>query len=363
VGCQIPYRCIVPAGLDNVWIASRCLGVTQDAGYSIRMERDIQRAGEAAGYAAALAVQHGVDARDVPFPELKAALDATGALELDMADPTFSRHLDPEALEPPPDRHELIEESLVRLDEGKAGKHLAHLYFLGHDAPDRVRQRLDSDDDRVSWFAAGICAMWGDQSAEPRLLEALRNGEWGYDELDRDLPPLGGKDGWIPNPMDVPLMAPNWLTAVRLLGLCGTERTLETLEGFAADADHSLDTRIAIGLAVELLAKREQADVDRAASLLKSLTESEIPGRLSFPKRQVPALAEQARRDGDVEETRVKHGGRPSQEPEDHIWQLHVVIARTRIALGLAPQDEAREFLEDERAYVRRAFSEVLGKS
>jgi hypothetical protein len=161
--------------------------------------------------------------------------------------------------------------------------------------------------------------------------------------------------------MDVTRLAPNWLTAIRLLGLCGGEQTLATLEGFAADADHSLDTRVAIALAVELLAQRGRADADRAAALLRTLTEGDIPGRVSYPKRKVPALAERARRVADLDDIRVKHGGRPGQEPEDHIWQLHVVIARARLALGLPAQEAAESFVEDERGFVRRAFREVLG--
>jgi hypothetical protein len=231
---------------------------------------------------------------------------------------------------------------------------------MGEAVADRVRARLDADDDRVSWFAAGICAAWGDPAAEQRLLRAVRNGEWGFDEeKDRDLPYTNPERP--SSPMNTERLAPNWLTALRMVGLCGGRDALETLSGFAADADHSLDTRLAVALSVELLAGRGEVDADAACTLLDRLPEGDIPGRVSFPHRKVSPVAEYARGGRDVEEVRLKQGGRPNQEPEDHIWQLHLVIARARLALGREPQAEAAGFLHDERGFVRRAFAEVLG--
>src|SRR5690606_20331004 len=50
---DLPYRMLLPKGLRNVWVACRAAGIDSDAAYCVRMQRDMQRLGEAAGIAAA----------------------------------------------------------------------------------------------------------------------------------------------------------------------------------------------------------------------------------------------------------------------------------------------------------------------
>jgi hypothetical protein len=80
-GCEIPYRILLPQGLDNVWLACRALGVSQDAHHSLRMQRDMQRIGEVSGIAAALSRQTHGKSRAVDFELLRATLETSGALE------------------------------------------------------------------------------------------------------------------------------------------------------------------------------------------------------------------------------------------------------------------------------------------
>ncbi|NJL32343.1 MAG: FAD-dependent oxidoreductase [Phycisphaerales bacterium] len=81
VAAQMPYRMLLPKGLDNVWIASRCAGVSQDAHHSLRMQRDMQRIGEAAGIAAALCATAGTGSRLVNHAELKTPAAGKRSLE------------------------------------------------------------------------------------------------------------------------------------------------------------------------------------------------------------------------------------------------------------------------------------------
>lgn len=52
----IPYRCLIPAGLDNTLVAGRCLSATHDAHASVRSMAQCMAMGQAAGTAAALAL-------------------------------------------------------------------------------------------------------------------------------------------------------------------------------------------------------------------------------------------------------------------------------------------------------------------
>jgi hypothetical protein len=76
---QIPYRSLVPAGLDGVLVAGRCLSATHEAQGATRVMPPSFAMGEAAGAAAALSVRHGTSPRDVSIPELQQALVRQGA--------------------------------------------------------------------------------------------------------------------------------------------------------------------------------------------------------------------------------------------------------------------------------------------
>lgn len=54
----IPYRCLIPADLDNALVAGRCLSATHDAHASVRSMAQCMAMGQAAGTAAALALDH-----------------------------------------------------------------------------------------------------------------------------------------------------------------------------------------------------------------------------------------------------------------------------------------------------------------
>jgi hypothetical protein len=72
---EIPYRCLLPVGLDNVLVAGRCLSASFVAQSSVRIQPVCRALGEAAGAAAALSVRSGVNPRDLPYDSLRAELD------------------------------------------------------------------------------------------------------------------------------------------------------------------------------------------------------------------------------------------------------------------------------------------------
>jgi hypothetical protein len=76
---QIPYRTLVPASLDGVLVAGRCISATHEAMGATRVMPPAFAMGEAAGTAAAIAVEHRVPVRDVPIPNLQQMLVRRGA--------------------------------------------------------------------------------------------------------------------------------------------------------------------------------------------------------------------------------------------------------------------------------------------
>lgn len=75
----IPYRVLVPRGLSNVLVAGRCVSADRYLQGSIRVMPGCYITGQAAGLAAALAIERGTDTRGFPVAELQRRLKAIGA--------------------------------------------------------------------------------------------------------------------------------------------------------------------------------------------------------------------------------------------------------------------------------------------
>ena len=78
-GYDIPYRCLVPAKLDGLLVAGRCISSEQPPYESHRAMVPIMAIGQAAGLAAALCCRRSCRPRDLEVPSLQAALIAQGA--------------------------------------------------------------------------------------------------------------------------------------------------------------------------------------------------------------------------------------------------------------------------------------------
>jgi hypothetical protein len=79
--CDVPYRCLLPQGVDGLLVASRALSVDREVSMGVRMQRDIQKLGEAAGLAAAMSARDQVDPRQVSLLALQSRLVERGVLK------------------------------------------------------------------------------------------------------------------------------------------------------------------------------------------------------------------------------------------------------------------------------------------
>jgi hypothetical protein len=76
---QLPYRMIVPRGVDNMFVAGRCASMTHDGQSSSRVSGPCFAMGQAAGTAADLALSAGVTPAKVDVPALQRRLEKDGA--------------------------------------------------------------------------------------------------------------------------------------------------------------------------------------------------------------------------------------------------------------------------------------------
>ncbi|MFD1676633.1 FAD-dependent oxidoreductase [Alicyclobacillus fodiniaquatilis] len=77
---EIPYRAIVPAGIDGVYVVGKAFSATHDGLPAIRMQADLENLGCVAGIAARLCVAEGVTPQTLPVDTLQQRLTQSGML-------------------------------------------------------------------------------------------------------------------------------------------------------------------------------------------------------------------------------------------------------------------------------------------
>jgi hypothetical protein len=77
---EIPYRCLLPRGIEGLLTAGRCISGTHEAHGSYRVMATCMAIGEAAGTAAAMAVQNGCTPRQLDAAIVRRALAEQGTV-------------------------------------------------------------------------------------------------------------------------------------------------------------------------------------------------------------------------------------------------------------------------------------------
>jgi hypothetical protein len=182
--------------------------------------------------------------------------------------------------------------------------------------------------------------MWGDPRAEDRLLEAIVSREQGPEPTEAAVGAFGQR-----------IAIPNWLNAVVLLRCCGTARCLPALADLAGETDVVLNVRTALALTLErLVVRHDDLPKESVLAILDQLVATDPPDRVCKPSRSIDLLLKG--------EDQLKLGNDiGSDVREDHGWQLHVVVARVRRALGQPVDGLVEPWLADEHASIRRPFA------
>jgi hypothetical protein len=77
---EMPYRALLPLGLENVLVVGKATSLAHDAMYNTRNQPEMENLGGAAGVAAAYAVRGGVSPRNVDLPKVQKRLAEVGTL-------------------------------------------------------------------------------------------------------------------------------------------------------------------------------------------------------------------------------------------------------------------------------------------
>jgi NADPH-dependent 2,4-dienoyl-CoA reductase/sulfur reductase-like enzyme len=304
IGSEIPYGALLPAGLEGMLVACRALSVDFDGHCQLRMQRDMQRIGEAAGIAAAMAAKSGKTPRSIAVQELQRKLFQSGALR----SPETGYHCRswrPEGFFP-----DLRKRSLI----GEPNAEGVDLIVRCAADETSLLARLDSTDKKESATAALLLGAAGNKAVMGKLIACVKAKEG------------VGADG--------AKCVPFWKPAIAVLGWNKCQEAVPALEAILGDpsADQA-------ALVLALNALGDIGNRKSAAAIRGMLS------RTDLPCEQVFAVG------GWANQPAVKADAR---------WKIELTAAATLARLGCPDGTIAAKYLDDDRLPVRRRARSVL---
>lgn len=76
---EVPFRCMIPEGLSNTLVTGRCIGADFTAQSALRIQLTCRSLGEAAGIAAAMALEKGAEVSRIDGRQVARRMEALGA--------------------------------------------------------------------------------------------------------------------------------------------------------------------------------------------------------------------------------------------------------------------------------------------
>ena len=249
---NVPYRCLLPAGLEGILVGGLGMSVHRDAVPMTRMQPDLQNQGYAEGAAAAMAARDDVPLRKIDLRKLQKHLIEIGNLP--------DRVLTDEDSYPMP--IERIRQAVAGVKEEYKG--VAVLLAQPEDALPLLReafQKAENDDARLIY--AHILAVLGDATGVDVLIAEVQGIEqwdegWDYRAM--------GQFGAALSRLDRLIVA---------LGRAGDPKALSAIlpKMESLTAENEFSHHRAVGMACELI-----GDAGAAKPLLELLTKPDMSG-------------------------------------------------------------------------------------
>jgi len=305
IGSEIPYRAILPVGIEGLLIACRALSVDFDGHNQLRMQRDLQRVGEAAGIAAAMAVKSGKTPRAIDVKKLQEKLFKSGAL-LDSGKGYHTDSWKPENLFS-------LTYNRLRIGDKDSGS----VKWIAQSTTDEksLMSRMNSGDIKESTMSAILLGAAGKKEAMEKLLACVKEKS--------DIRADGERSTQF------------WKPAIAVLGWNKCADAVPLLEDILLD---KASDQPAIVLALNALGNIGNK---KSASVIKKM----------LSRKDLPA-----------EQIFKKSGGSMPAVKENALWKIELAAAKNLAKLGSPARKLAEKYLNDERGPVRKFARSLLDK-
>jgi len=305
IGCEIPYRAMLPFGVENLIIACRAVSLDFDASMQFRMQRDMQRIGEVAGLAAAQAVQENKPPRYVNIRKVQEQLLKTKAL-LSSAGNYHCDDWKPANFYPDRRVFELTDSGYAPSRELLPG---------GVNRYCELEQQLRSEDREVRYAAAIQLA------AGARLGKTEKDLVACIESRTETFP-----EGWQGR-------TPLWKIAISVCGINGFTGAKKAVEDVMTDPKCLKDLQ-ALVLAVRALGRIGDEQSAKAIDML-------------------------LRRGDAAHTTPFFYWCSEQTIEEDSRWKLDLAGFESMYKLGMEKIEYLEKYLDDRRGYVRQAAEQV----
>ncbi len=298
-GGQMPYRVMLPKGVEGMLVACRSASSTQESNYQFRTMRNQHRLGEAAGFAAAHCVRLGTTPRELDVKLVQKDLLASGGLAPET-------ELGP--VVPPRPIAQLREE--LASDNPKDA-----VWLLAHGGDEELavlEEAVQSGVDSARFWASVALAWRRNEQALPALIEAVDTR-------------LAERLDFTPRSRN---MVPLWQSCIVLLGRIGSPQAVPVLLDVLADPIAPFDAVIASVRALGRI-----GDERAVEPLCQLLARDDLPCLRKFQQTLI-------------------WGRWP--ETEDARWQLELAIAEVLAGFGHPQQQIIDRHIGDPRNAVRR---------
>ncbi|MBN1510208.1 MAG: FAD-dependent oxidoreductase [Sedimentisphaerales bacterium] len=165
--CYVPYRCLLPRGIEGVLVTGLAVSAHRDVMPVIRMQADVQNQGYAAGLAAAMAAREGRALREIDIRQLQRQLAEKGNLP-----PEVLTHEDSFPLP-----KEQIEEAVTCVTNDL--RDLEKIFAEPEQALPLLRdayRSADMEKDKLTY--AHILGVMGDPTGAETLAQAVAQRQW-----------------------------------------------------------------------------------------------------------------------------------------------------------------------------------------
>ena len=308
IGCEVPYRCLIPKNVDNLILACRAISLTFDAHAGLRMQKDIQRIGEVAGIASAIAAKNNITPREINIKELQDILKETGVLD---------EKFRPKPAIPEGKPLELAEHGELSPEQTEALVWVST--YGGAENALALRNLLNSDDPNTRFRASTALAWHKDDAGIQELMKFVK------DRVEEKT--KGSK------------AAPIWQAAIPFLGIAGDKRAIPLLLDVLKDKNATLDGLIGAVRSLERIGDK-----------------SVVPALRNLLKREdLPTI-----RNLQMSMSALKH---LKPAIEDAKWQIELAVAEALSKLDVS-KDEVHKivkpYLNNNRAHVRRYADKLM---
>ena len=230
--CHVPYRCLLPKGLEGILVTGLAVSAHRDVMPVIRMQPDVQNQGYAVGVAAAMAVSSGTNLRDIDIRELQRHLVEKGNMPAEVLGQQDSFPL-------PQERIEQAVKTVLNEFQG-----IEVIFAQPQEALPLLREGYASaDSEQAKLTCAHILGIMGDPTGADALAKAVKARQW--------------DEGWKYTGMGQ--YGPSMSVLDSLIIALGRTRRKDAIEPILAKVrqlgpEHAMSHHRAVAIALETLA-------------------------------------------------------------------------------------------------------------